>query len=369
MAINTFPLGVLMKIALKALFLLQMLALILTDKGLSPVETGLLLFVLSLHIVRERLLDSPYLLYLELLIISAAVYYKMPFGLWYGVLAFDFAYREIYGGLLFLVAGTYILSLNTIVPTMPLLMGLGAAIAFALRTNEGQTSRYQQIIDEERSLRYSLEEAKRKLIKSQDEITHITEIKERNRIAREIHDHVGHSIAGILIQLQVAEQFLTRDSVKASKVLEKCVHKLSETLTTLRETVHNMRPTEKPGVEYIRTIIESYEYCPIDFTQSGDFSNLPPRFLETAVAILKEALTNTAKYSKATKAWVELDSTEKFLRIYYRDNGVGCPRIKEGLGLSGMRERVSNLGGNISISGENGFLIVCMLYHPGGVPH
>lgn len=52
---------------------------------------------------------------------------------------------------------------------------------------------------------------------------------------------------------------------------------------------------------------------------------------------------------------------EIYTRLYIRDNGTGCVKIKEGMGLSGMRERVENMGGSFSISSEKGFMIVCVI--------
>jgi signal transduction histidine kinase len=83
--------------------------------------------------------------------------------------------------------------------------------------------------------------------------------------------------------------------------------------------------------------------------------------METIVTNIKEALTNITKYSSATKAYISIEVNEKYIRLYIKDNGVGSKKIKEGLGLSGMRERVRNVGGSISISSEDGFLIVCII--------
>lgn len=351
-----------MKIAFKALLLLHLLIVGLAHNTLSPTGLTSLLVIIGVHICRERLYDTDWLLSLEFLILTVAVGCGMPLGLWYAALAFDLSFKKLYIGVLPLVISVYAFSLYQTDPSLPLLLAFSALYASALEKIATQQSENQNTLDKERRLRYSLEEAKHKLLKSQEEVEHITEIKERNRIAREIHDNVGHSIAGILIQMQVAMQFVERDSGKAKLAIDKCLAKLTETLDVLRDTVHNMRPAKRIGLPYIKTVIEDFAYCPIEFEHSGDFSTLSSPYIESMSAIIKESLTNSSRYSIASKVWVKADVNEKYVRLEIRDNGVGCSRITEGLGLSSMRERVANLGGTISINGDSGFLIVCVLY-------
>jgi len=351
-----------MGILYKALIVSQLLIMLVADNGLGNPELVTVLLLLLLQVWRERLLNSIYLLLLEIAIVTVAVYYGLPIGLWYVLTVFDLASKRIYGGIALVAGCAYVFSLYSAIHTLPLLLGFSVLLALALQRMQSQNSEYQITLDKERRLRYSLEEAKQQLLRSQDEIAHISEIQERNRIAREIHDHVGHSIAGILMQMQVAHQFMDRDRERARGAVEKCVTKLAEALEILRDTVHNMRPVERLGIAYIKGIINEYDYCLVEFNHSGDFATLPPRFLETAGVIIKEALTNTSRYSKASKVIIELDVNDKYLRFSIKDNGRGAERITEGLGLSSMRERVANMGGTFSVSGKDGFLIVCVLY-------
>ena len=351
-----------MRLLFKLLLLLQLVLTFLGTRGPSQMEIIVLLIVIGLNVCRERVYDSTWLLALELAVVSVAIYWGIPMGLWYGALAFDFAFRQLHLGLIAIASCVYAFSLYTSHTALPLVLAFSVLFAYAVHKMEVQHAEQQSNLDQERRLRYSLEDAKQKLLRSQEEIAHITEVKERNRIAREIHDNVGHSIAGILMQMQVAMQFVERDSGKAKLAIDKCLAKLTDTLNVLRDTVHNMRPAERIGLQYIKTIIEDFAYCPIEFEHSGDFSTLPSPYIESINAIIKESLTNSSRYSIASKVWVKADVNEKYVRLEIRDNGVGCSRITEGLGLSSMRERVANLGGTISINGDNGFLIVCVLY-------
>jgi signal transduction histidine kinase len=99
----------------------------------------------------------------------------------------------------------------------------------------------------------------------------------------------------------------------------------------------------------------------VDFKHSGDFNSLPANVLETISSDIKEALTNAYKYSRATIINIIIDINEGIVRVYIKDNGEGCPSLKEGFGLLGIRERIKNLGGTVSFSGEKGFVIVYVI--------
>jgi signal transduction histidine kinase len=220
---------------------------------------------------------------------------------------------------------------------------------------------YRSSFDKQREYSYQLERAKARLMSTVEEAAHMAEIKERNRIARQIHDHVGHSIAGILMQLQAVKKLYSKDELKAAELLGNSIEALSCTLTVMRDTVHNIKPEGKLGIEYIRQIIENFNYCPVDLSTTGDFSELPVNIMQILHNNIKEALTNVSKYSKATKVSINIDVNCKFVRLQIKDNGTSSVEFKEGFGISGMKERVWNMGGTIAFSNDNGFLIVCVI--------
>jgi signal transduction histidine kinase len=164
-----------------------------------------------------------------------------------------------------------------------------------------------------------------------------------------------------LIQLQAAYKLYDRDGEKSRVILKKSIEGLSESVTLLRDTVHSIKLNENLGVEYLKKIIDNFSFCPVDIQFNGDFNKIPPNHMEILGTNIKEALTNASKYSKASKVEIKIDSNEMFTRLYIKDNGIGCDKIKEGLGLSGMEERIRNIGGTMSVSSDNGFLIVCII--------
>ncbi|MNN73127.1 Sensor histidine kinase ComP [compost metagenome] len=128
-------------------------------------------------------------------------------------------------------------------------------------------------------------------------------------------------------------------------MLTGAVSGLSDALGLLRDTVHNLKPKQELGIEFIKQIIESFRFCQVDFRFTGDIQTLKPDSLELVINVIKEGMTNASKHSKASHMDIRLDITEKYIRLMLRDNGVGCRNIRDGLGLSGMRERFRNMGG------------------------
>lgn len=340
-----------------------LLVLILQVQGDSVSPLGILglLVLAAIWIIREKYFPRPLLMAAEYVLIIALAMTDPVFLLLAAVLAFDLAAAGLYWPLLLLPPAALYFYAGAEVSFFLSLVGLTALCGYLRRTLDQKELSFRAVYDQERRNRYSLEEAKVKLMNAAREAAYLAEIRERNRIAREIHDSLGHSLAGILLQLQAAVKTLDRDEARARQLLQASVHGLSGALNLLRDTVHNIRPLEQPGLDYFQRIIGNFHFCPVDFRHLGDLSQLSPSQAELISAILKEALTNVARHSGATRVAVELEVRQRIVRLSIKDNGAGCEKIKEGMGLSGMRERVRNAGGTVSFSADDGFIIVAVL--------
>lgn len=318
------------------------------------------LLIATICIVKEKFNDSIYIVIVEFIIITLSVYINDVFMPLYAVIIFDLVYDAMYFGIVFVVVSIICFPSSNKVNLL-VFYAITCVVAYLLRQIKIKEKSYRNTIDSERRLRYELESTKVQLLNSSREAVHIAEIKERNRIARNIHDNIGHSLAGIFMQLQVVAKLYGKDDDKAKEMLSKSIKGLSDSLNVVRDTVHNIKPKENLGIEYVTRIIDNFEFCSVDFKYSGDINIVMPVHMELIATNIKESLTNAAKYSKATKMEIRLDINEKYIRLFIKDNGVGCDKFKEGLGISGMKERIKNTGGSIAISGEDGFLIVCVI--------
>ncbi|KAB3530343.1 sensor histidine kinase [Alkaliphilus serpentinus] len=351
-----------MKILFKISILVFVLIQLILNSQLLVVELMFVLLMLASNIFRTKYHNSKLLMGLEAAIIFISAEHNTIFLILYAITAFDLIELRLYIGIIpIIVIAYHYLELNTLLSFF-LLIFLSCLFSYVNHSLKEKERGLKQSFDKERISRYQLEQSRAKLLASAKEITHLTEIKERNRIAREIHDNIGHSIAGILLQMQAAEKLFDKNHDKAQDLLKNSVSALSNTLVLLRETVHNIKPKDNLGIGYIESILKHFHYCPIDFKYIGDFSSISPNHMEILVSNIKEALTNISKHSKATRVEVLIETNEMYTRLVIKDNGVGCNSITENMGLGGMRDRINNIGGTISVNGNDGFMIVCMLY-------
>ena len=185
------------------------------------------------------------------------------------------------------------------------------------------------------------------------------EMAERSRIAQDIHDHVGHEISGAALALQTAIKLYEKNDGRAGEVLRQTADRLDSAAGHLRETVHNLKPALLPGAWILEELCDSFSFCAVDYTSSGDFSGFS--HWELLAANLKETLTNVTRHSDATVVTVRLDGNAGYVRMIVTDNGNAGAIVRTGLGLSGMKERMAAIGGSLTINTVSGFQVVCVL--------
>ncbi|MFK9094047.1 sensor histidine kinase [Bacillus salipaludis] len=335
---------------------------IILNHHISYQQFVILLMIIAINIFKERYYDSVYLTIVTLLLTCAAVTMDFRFSILFALCSYDFMLKRMYVGVgVTAFSMIYLLRTSDLLLTNLLIVHFCSLLAYVIRSGIEERDRFKQTVDNERRLRYELEDTKAKLLHSSKEVANIAEVRERNRIAQEIHDSIGHSIAGILFQLQAAYKLHSRDQGRSLLMIEKSIEGLAKSVELLRDTVHNIKPKQHLGIDYIKNIIDHFSFCPVELKLSGDFNSIPASQLELLSTNLKEALTNASRYSQATKINVQIEITDQYTRLYIKDNGIGCKKIKDGLGLSGMRERVRNVGGSLSISANDGFLLVCLI--------
>jgi len=320
-----------------------------------------LLGVLCLFIIKERFFNKNYASAIFLALILLLSQYNSQFILLSGISILDFVYSRRYplGAIVFIISS--VLSIQSGNYSYEFHLISAALIGYILGEKDNNEKNYTLVLDKERRLRYRLEKTQNELIHSRKEIEQLTEIRERNRIAHEIHDNIGHSIAGVIFQVEAARRIMNKDKNKLEDILKLCSLKLSEALELTRNTVYNIKVDKKAGIEMLEKVINDFKFCSITFNHTGDFKRVSMSNLKILEANLMECLTNASKYSQAKNINIKIDIGKKNIRFYYKDDGVGCEDIRENLGISGMSERIKNVGGTIAIDGNNGFLIVCNL--------
>lgn len=217
----------------------------------------------------------------------------------------------------------------------------------------------QKDADIQRKQKYDLEQDKAELLAANQSTSHHAELMERYRISRELHDHLGHDLTGTLLAFKAYEH--VDDEEESEKLQEEIRRRLERSTQNLRETVHNMTPTTLIGVEQLDGIVKDFKQYDIDYYKSGDMMNVPAHIWNLLTAYLKEALTNVSRHSNASKVEVDLYVTDTIVRLSVQDNGTIIEKPVLGNGLRNLQMRARSMEGSLSISRDDGYLLVCVL--------
>ncbi|HSN66139.1 MAG TPA: histidine kinase, partial [Fusibacter sp.] len=172
-----------------------------------------------------------------------------------------------------------------------------------------------QTSDAMRELTLHLNEKNRLLMAHQDDEIHLATLNERNRIAREMHDHVGHQLSRVL--LQIGAQLTLKP---ADPALLSMKETLDSAMDNLRMSVHDLHDTSIDLETQLRQIVTQFENCPVAFNIRLDAA--PAAKVKYAfIAILKESLSNVSKHSSATEVKVSLIEHPSFYQMIISDNG------------------------------------------------
>jgi signal transduction histidine kinase len=186
---------------------------------------------------------------------------------------------------------------------------------------------------------------------------------ERKRLARDIHDTLGHSLTGVIFQLEAAEQALSDQlPEKAVAYIKRARAMAGEGLGNTRclvGAIHSHASEETNLCDTLRALIERmtlHTTLRTEFTSSGCNRTLPGEWEADLLNICREALTNTIRHARAGEFKTQLDFGSQKLRLCLHDNGRGFDLQKQGdgFGLRGMRERTEALGGHFSLQSVKG---------------
>ncbi len=206
-----------------------------------------------------------------------------------------------------------------------------------------------------------LETANTKLRDQAEQAEELATTRERNRVAREIHDGVGHYLTVINVQLEAARAICEKDPAKAAAALDKATRLSREALDDVRRSVGTLRTdAEKPPLTDAIRALTADPSLPVDFKVSGDPRPLSAATEHALYRAAQEGLTNVRKHAHAQRATLELDFSDTArIRLHVADNGQGATASADGFGLRGMRERVGLLGGLVKAGPrpEGGFAL------------
>lgn len=226
-------------------------------------------------------------------------------------------------------------------------------------TNKTIQHEYMIQRDSSRELSLVLTKKNQELLIQQKQKIQIAMLNERNRIAREIHDNVGHLLSSSLLQIGAIQAICEDKNLK--KPLYNLLQTVSEGMDNVRSSIHNLHDESIMLDTAIQQIIQAFQFLSIHF-EYNILHPLPQNTSYHVLSIIKECLTNIVKHSNGTQVSLILREHPSFYQLIVFDNGTLKKQGNiNGIGLKTIKERVDSLKGYMNINDVNGFKVFITL--------
>jgi len=228
-----------------------------------------------------------------------------------------------------------------------------ALVSAALIQQQKDRQRAEQLLVE-------LKDAHRQLRAYAVQVEALAVAEERNRLAREIHDSLGHYLTALTMHLEAAGKLITKDPEHATEVIAKAEEMARESMAEVRRAVTALResPLDTTLIsDAIDELVRDFQDFGIvaTFAVEGEAHVLPVQVKTTLYRAAQEGLTNVRKHANASAAEVRLTYQPEEVTLTITDNGIGQrDRESDGFGLLGLRERVTVLGGRMEAGNNPG---------------
>lgn len=209
--------------------------------------------------------------------------------------------------------------------------------------------------DNSKEIALDLEIKNKELLDKQDYEINIATLNERNRIARDIHDNVGHMLSSSI--LQIGAMIATASDEKIKENLRLINSTLSKAMDSIRQSVHNLHEQSIDLKNEINLLVNNFLFCHVELQY--DIQSNPDKKLKYCfIAVIKEALANVIKHSNATQVSITLREHPALYQLIIQDNGTKVKIIDyEGIGLKNIADRVCAFKGNFNINKSGGYKI------------
>lgn len=248
-----------------------------------------------------------------------------------------------------------------------ILCALSVYISHTTKSHELLIEKSRRYRDDSTEITLLLKEKNKGLLTNQDyEINNAT-LMERNRIAREIHDNVGHLLSRA-IMITGAIKVINKNEALCQSIdnLEEC---LSQAMNNIRDSVHNLHNNSISLENTVKNLTDNFKFCDIKLVY--DIMDDVPNDIKYAfISIVKEGLTNIERHSNATKVKLTIREHPAMYQLILNDNGTSSSDFDSsvyesesyisgsaGIGLNNIYSRIQALKGTIKIYTDNGFCI------------
>jgi len=198
----------------------------------------------------------------------------------------------------------------------------------------------------------------RKLIRAQEEIEHLAKVAERERIARDLHDVLGHTLSVIILKSELAGKLMDRDPQRAGNEIREVEQISRQALSEVRDAIRGYRSRGlEAELAYAKSTLET---AGVKAELRAAPLSLPAVHESVLSLAVREAVTNVVRHAQAHNCNLHLEQQNGSCRLEIEDDGRGGS-LSEGNGLRGMRERVEMLGGTLTRESQAGTKITITL--------
>ncbi|MBN1315013.1 MAG: sensor histidine kinase [Anaerolineales bacterium] len=310
------------------------------------VRIALVEAIVTLDSTRHSLILYPIIPFVAFFSVGKRASYTLAFATW--LLAF---------GHIWLADPAWYLNLSTITNLFLITLALAfmQAISYLLDINETSQEQTRQLLAQ-------LATSHRRLQLYAQQVGELAAAEERNRLAREIHDTLGHHLTAINVQLEKALAYQELDPTETNKAVWNAKHSAHEALGDVRQSVSTLRQ-RKSSFSLNRALTELVESMngselTINLDLSGDETGYTHPVLMVLFRVVQEGLTNIRKHAQAEFVNLSVHYGDKWASLHLKDDGVGfdtsmleimARSTNEGFGLQGICERLELVGGTIDI--------------------
>jgi two-component system, NarL family, sensor histidine kinase DesK len=274
-------------------------------------------------------------------------------------------------------------------PLVAVVCCAGAAGVTVLLWGRG-VARLRREADADRREKYELARLRDDLLVAGVQTARAAELAERARIARDLHDHLGHELTAAGLALQAFDQLWKEGDSQAGALLAQAERRIAEGMGVLRATVSGMAPRRELGVGGLEEICRTLSDPPPELLVHGNTDLVSPHAWSVLEPCLKEGLTNAVRHGEPGRVSVTLDVGPRIVRLcVHNAAGATGPRSggahggartdaagatgardadpgrsaadSQGLGLRSLRQRARAVGGSLTTDTTNGFRLICVL--------
>jgi len=241
------------------------------------------------------------------------------------------------------------------------------ALLRMIRINRSKQREQQQHAEELKIIHAELADTHAKLQRAHEELEQATVqslryavLEERSRIARDIHDSIGHRLTSVIVQLQALPYVLKSDPAESERIVRTVLEVARSCMQEVRSVVHEMGTDESgAGIVSLRSLVQQTSVVPgapqiiLNIEEHASRQQeWPPQIAAALYRCLQEALTNTIRHAQAHQVEITIKQSGSNLALSYRDDGILKPGepLQEGFGLGGIRKRCRDVGGECIIA-------------------